>query len=126
MLAYLNINYQVDEERIYVPGFSNGAAFTYVFATARRNVIAAIMPIGRMLGSPKDSKDLKPIPAFPVAGKQDEIVKFKVQKEMMNFIKKTKKYSNKGIIIDKIITEYSSGNDMAFRTFIYNEEHKIP
>lgn len=126
ILLYLNSKYLVNEKQIYVTGFSNGAAFTYIVATARRNVIAAIAPIAGTLGSNKDRKEFKAIPVFHVAGKQDEIVKFKSQKEMIEFIKKINKCNDDGIIVDKNVTEYESGIDMPLRTFIYNGGHKIP
>jgi len=124
--VYLSKNYSIDDRRIYVTGFSNGAAFTYVIATARNSTIAAIAPIAGTLGSNKDRKVFKEIPVFHVAGKQDEIVKFNSQKEMIEFIKKTNKCKYDGIIINKNVTEYKSTIDMPLMTFIYNGEHKIP
>jgi len=124
--VYLSGNYSIDEKRIYVTGFSNGAAFTYVVAAARGNMIAAIAPIAGTLGSNKDRQIFKEIPVFHVAGKQDQIVKFNSQKEMIEFIKKINKCKNDGIVINKNVTEYRSSINMSLRTFIYDGEHKIP
>ena len=126
ILSYLKNKYPIDENKIYVTGFSNGAAFSYVVATVRRNVIAAIAPIAGTLGSIKDRNIFKEIPVFHVAGKQDEIVKFKSQKEMIEFIKKINKCNDEGIIINKNVTEYKSAIDKPLTTFIYNDIHKIP
>lgn len=124
--AYLSIKYSIDEKRIYVTGFSNGAAFTYVAAAARGGMIAAIAPIAGTLGSNKDRKVFKEIPVFHVAGKQDKIVKYNSQIEMIEFIKKINKCQKDGIIIDKNVTEYKSSMEMSLMTFIYDGEHKIP
>lgn len=126
IVIYLNSKYSVNEKKIYVTGFSNGAAFTYVIAAARGGKIAAIAPIAGTLGSNKDRKILKEIPVFHVAGKQDEIVKFNSQKEMIEFIKKTNKCTDDGIIINKNVKEYVSTINMPLWTFIYDGEHKIP
>lgn len=74
IILYLNSKYIIDEKRIYVTGFSNGAAFTYVVATARGEMIAAIAPIAGTLGSNKDRQIFKEIPVFHVAGKQDQYI----------------------------------------------------
>jgi polyhydroxybutyrate depolymerase len=124
--VYLSSNYSIDDKRIYVTGFSNGAAFTYVVAAARGNMIAAIAPIAGTLGSNKDRKIFKEIPVFHVAGKQDEIVKFNSQKEMIEFIKRTNKCNDNGTIINKNVTKYKSTINMPLWTFIYDGEHKIP
>ena len=124
--VYLNSNYSIDERRIYVTGFSNGAAFTYVVAAARGSMIAAIAPIAGTLGSNKDRQIFKEIPVFHVAGKQDQLVKFNSQKEMIEFLKKINKCKNDGIVINKNVTEYISSINMSLKTFIYDGEHKIP
>ncbi len=126
ILIYLKNKCSIDENRIYVTGFSNGAAFSYVIATVRRDIIAAIAPIAGTLGSNKDRNLFKEIPVFHVAGKQDEIVKFKSQKEMIEFIKKINKCNDEGIVINKNVTEYKSAIDKPLTTFIYNDIHKIP
>jgi polyhydroxybutyrate depolymerase len=124
--VYLNSKYRIDENRIYVTGFSNGAAFTYVVAAMRGSTIAAIAPIAGTLGSNKDRGIFKEIPVFHVAGKQDEIVKFNSQKDMIDFVKKLNKCSGEGIIVNKNVTEYESAINKPVSTFIYNGEHKIP
>ena len=126
MMSYLGSAYSIDEKRIYVTGFSNGAAFAYVLAAARGDGIAAIAPIAGRLGSYEDLKALKAIPVFHVAGKQDEIVKFKSQKEMIEYLIKLNKCADEGNTVNKNITVYESAINMTVQTFIYNGGHKIP
>jgi len=123
---YLIGKYPIDEKRMYVSGFSNGAALAYVLAAARGGKIAAIAPIAGTLGSNNDRKAFREIPVFHVAGKQDETVKFNSQKEMIEFIKKTNKCGDPGEIVNKNVTEYKSTINMPLSTFIYNGGHKIP
>src|SRR6267143_3519704 len=44
-LASLRKKYNVDDDRIYATGFSNGAHFTYLLWAARPNVFAAYAPV---------------------------------------------------------------------------------
>lgn len=93
---------------------------------SRLIIIAAIAPIAGTLGSNKVRQVFREIPVFHVAGKQDQIVKYNSQKEMIEFIKKINKCQKEGIIIDKNVKEYKSSIEMSLMTFIYDGEHKIP
>ena len=126
ILLYASSNYSLDTKKVYVTGFSNGAAFTYVVAAVRGEKIAAIAPIAGTLGYKEDRELLKAIPVFHVAGKQDEFVKFQSQKEMIEFIKTLNKTIGEGKNINKNVTEYESSISKPVMTFIYNGEHKVP
>lgn len=126
IVAYLSNKYTIDHKRIYVTGFSNGAAFTYVLAAVRGTKIAAIAPIAGTLGMSDDRKVFEAIPVFHVAGKQDEHVKFGSQKEMIEFIKIVNRCDGEGKTVNKNVTEYESRIAKPLVTFIYNGEHKVP
>ena len=55
-LATLRKQYNVDEDRIYATGFSNGAGFTYLLWAMRPDVFAAYAPVaGRLRGLAKQA-----------------------------------------------------------------------
>ena len=65
VLATLKKDHQIDENRIYVTGHSNGAAFTYVLWVARGDVFAAIAPSA---GFSRSARTAKPKPVLHIAG----------------------------------------------------------
>jgi len=76
-LASLRENYNVDDDRIYATGFSNGGMFTYLLWAERPGVFAAYAPVaGRLRPSVQPTQ---PRPVFHVAGKQDRQVEFSDQ-----------------------------------------------
>ena len=76
-LASLRRTYDVDDDRIYVTGFSNGGMFTYLLWAERPDVFAAYAPVaGRLRPSVQPRQ---PRPLFHVAGEQDPQVRFSDQ-----------------------------------------------
>jgi polyhydroxybutyrate depolymerase len=76
-------DYQIDEQRIYVTGHSNGGYFTYVLNAARGDKLAAIAPVAAGI-NPRDAKSYKALPTFHVAGEQDKIVRFALQERSID------------------------------------------
>ena len=76
-LASLRRTYNVDDDRIYATGFSNGGMFTYLLWTERPDVFAAYAPVAGRLRSSVQPK--QPRPLFHVAGEQDRQVTFSDQ-----------------------------------------------
>ena len=77
-LAALRSKYNVDDDRIYATGFSNGAGFTYLLWAERPDVFAAYAPVaGRLRPSVQPRQ---PRPVFHVAGTADPQVTFTDQK----------------------------------------------
>jgi polyhydroxybutyrate depolymerase len=70
LLIHLSQQYEIDRERIYAVGMSNGASFVQLLATARSNQIAAIAacagPKPRDIGSSKN-----PRPVLLLVGAND-------------------------------------------------------
>jgi len=76
-LASLREAYNVDDDRIYATGFSNGGMFTYLLWAERPGVFAAYAPVaGRLRPS---VQPIEPRPIFHVAGRQDRQVEFSAQ-----------------------------------------------
>ncbi len=73
-LASLRRTYDVDDDRIYATGFSNGGMFTYLLWAERPGVFAAYAPVaGRLRPSVRPGQ---PRPLFHVAGERDRQVSF--------------------------------------------------
>ena len=73
-LASLRATYNVDDDRIYATGFSNGGMFAYLLWAERPGVFAAYAPVaGRLRPSVRPTQ---PRPLFHVAGERDRVVSF--------------------------------------------------
>ena len=76
-LRSLRETYDVDDDRIYATGFSNGGMFTYLLWAERPGVFAAYAPVAaRLRPSVRPSQ---PRPVFHVAGERDRVVRFSDQ-----------------------------------------------
>ena len=77
MLARIQQKYLVDDRRVYVTGFSNGAVFSYLLWAERSKVIAAI---GEVAGRLWDSEQLnQPRPLLAIGGLADTTDPFILQ-----------------------------------------------
>ena len=76
-LASLRRTYNVDDDRIYATGFSNGGMFTYLLWTERPGVFAAYAPVAGYLRP--SVRPEQPRPLFHVAGERDRVVSFSDQ-----------------------------------------------
>lgn len=126
LLQYLKIKYDIDEKRIYSIGFSNGGVFTYVLWAARGKLLGAIAPIAGILSLKEDREKLTPKPVFHVAGRNDPIVKFVWQNEMINYIRKVNECNVKPKNINELVTEYESTEGNSVVTYISSAGHEIP
>jgi len=77
-LAALRKKYNVDEDRIYATGFSNGAGFTYLLWAERPDRFAAYAVVAGRLRPSVQPK--QPRPLFHIAGEQDAQILFADQK----------------------------------------------
>lgn len=123
-LASLRQRYNVDEDRIYATGFSNGASFTYLLWAERPGVFAAFAPVaGRLRPSVQPSQ---PRPLFHVAGERDPQVLFSDQKAAMtiaigvNGVRTTTTRCGDGC------TMYGSGTPAPVMTWIHRGGHDYP
>ena len=77
-LASLRKQYNIDDDRVYATGFSNGAMFTYLLWAERPAVFAAYAPVAGRLRPSVQPK--QPRPLLHVAGERDQQVTFPDQK----------------------------------------------
>ena len=71
-LASLRQTYNVDDDRIYATGFSNGGMCTYLLWTERPGVFAAYASVAARLRP--SVRPTQPRPVFHVAGERDLVV----------------------------------------------------
>jgi polyhydroxybutyrate depolymerase len=123
VLASLKKDYQIDENRVYVTGHSNGAAFTYVLWVARGEVLAAIAPSA---GFSRSARTAKPKPVLHIAGETDPLVRFPVQRMAMNAVRSINGCEATGKEWAKNCLEYPSSKGTPFVSFIHPGDHKYP
>ena len=73
-LASLRSAYDIDDDRIYATGYSNGGMFTYLLWAERPGVFAAYAPVAGLLRP--SVRPTEPRPLFHVAGARDRQVSF--------------------------------------------------
>lgn len=123
VLATLHEKYPVDDNAVYATGHSNGGAFTYLLWAERRSVFAAVAPSA---AASRSFQSLQPLPAMHVAGQKDPLVKFAVQKRMMDAVRSTNGCDDQGVEWAKDCTLYPSSKEAPFVAFIHPGTHKYP
>ncbi len=73
-LAALRNDYNIDDDRIYATGFSNGGMFTYLLWAERPHVFAAYAPVAASFRN--SAQPTTPRPILHVAGQADRQVSF--------------------------------------------------
>ncbi len=76
-LESLRETYDVDDDRIYATGYSNGGMFTYLLWAERPGVFAAYAPVAARLRPSVRPRQSRPV--FHVAGERDQVVRFSDQ-----------------------------------------------
>ena len=125
MLATFNAEHQIDTNRIYSAGHSNGAFFTYLLWGARGESIAAIGPIAGLI-SQRAAGNFQPIPIFHVAGEADPIVRFRLQESTISRARQINGCDAEGKAAGAYCTEYASSRGTPVVTFIHPSGHEIP
>jgi polyhydroxybutyrate depolymerase len=123
VLATLKQKYQVDSERIYASGHSNGGGFTYLLWAERPDVFAAMAPSA---ASSPVVRQLKPKPAMHIAGKNDQLVRFAWQQQTIEVVRKINGCAETGSAWAKDCTLYPSATGTPLVTFIHDGTHKYP
>ena len=124
MLADLRRKYTVDDNRIYVTGFSNGGAFTYLLWDQRADTFAAVAPCGSL---PKEQLQFAtPRPVFIVSGKKDPLVNIDEQRKAIERIRKIDSATADGKPAGNGRTSYDSEKGTPVETFIHPRAHVIP
>ncbi len=123
-LASLRKKYNVDEDRIYATGFSNGAMFTYLLWAERPEVFAAYAPVAGRLRPSVQPK--QPRPLFHVAGQRDPQVTFADQKAAMTIAIGVNGVADKTTRCGDGCTLYGAGTPAPVMTWIHDGGHVYP
>ncbi|MEO6906883.1 MAG: prolyl oligopeptidase family serine peptidase, partial [Abditibacteriaceae bacterium] len=128
VLASLESEYQVDKNRIYSTGHSNGGSFTYLLWEARPKIFAAFAPSAAVARSlVVNNSNFIPKPVFAIAGQADPLVKFALQQKMIDaLIKLNKCGAGRPWDIDKRLTIYPSSTNAPVVTYIHPGGHVVP
>lgn len=123
-LAGLREKHKVDDRRIYVVGFSNGGALTYLLWDQRPDVFAAVAPCGSL---PKqECRFAEPLPVMIVSGEKDPRVSIDRQKEAIERIRKVNSATVEGKSIGNGQIRYNSEKDSPVETLIHPGAHLLP
>lgn len=78
LINHLNSNYNIDLERVYACGYSNGGMFSYALACYNSNLIAAIGSVsGTMIeGTPLDCSPTHPTAMINIHGTSDNVLPY--------------------------------------------------
>lgn len=125
MLAKLHDLYQVDDDRVYSSGHSNGGGFTYLLLATRGDKLAAVAPSASAAGKVRDL--LKPKPVLHIAGENDPLVKFAWQKFTIDHIIKLNR-CGAGVPweLDANCTFYPPSSGAPVITAIHPGDHSYP
>lgn len=85
LLAELKRLYPIDAQQVFVMGHSNGGGFTYLLWATRGKEITAVAPCAAV--GPKVVQQLTPKPCLHLAGKNDPLVRYAWQEQMMAAVK---------------------------------------
>lgn len=123
LLAELKKSYPIDAQRIYAMGHSNGGAFTYTLWAARPEVFAAFAPSA---ATSRSVLALKPKPAMHVAGENDPLVRFAMQRRAMTRVRDVNGCEATGSEWGKNCTLYPSTRNAPFVEYIHPGTHQFP
>jgi polyhydroxybutyrate depolymerase len=123
VLATMKEKHHVDESRIYVTGHSAGGHFTYLLATARPDIWAAIAPSA---AANAIHKGFRPVPVFQAAGEKDTTIPFERQMKTIEEIKSANGCEPDGTSWAKGCTLFKSSQGAPVVTFIHHGAHGYP
>lgn len=124
MLQAMEKEYNVDRNRIYATGHSNGGAFTYLLWAMRGHVFAAVAPTAAAAG--KLLQQLQPKPAFHAMGETDPLVWPVMQKRTCDYIRQLNQCSATGETVAPNTTLYASKTGNPFEMYIHPGGHTYP
>ncbi len=85
MITDLNVNYAIDEERIFAVGFSNGGSLVLSLGCELRETITAVVAVGARLRNRHvatcQTTDVQPVSAMFVNGTADRFVSWEGTRE---------------------------------------------
>ena len=123
-LASLREQYNVDDDRIYATGFSNGGMFTYLLWAERAEVFAAYAPVAARLRP--SVRPEQPSPLLHVAGEQDRVVSFADQQDAIETAIEVNGVADETARCGEGCTVYGSDTLAPVVTWIHRGAHTYP
>ena len=124
VLAAMKKKYNVDDNRIYATGFSNGAHFTYLLWAARPNVFAAFAPVAGRIRPTAMPKEPRPI--LIIGGARDAQVAFPGQRAAMGIAIRLNGVDGKTASCGDGCTLYGGDTPSPVMTWIHQGGHEYP
>ena len=122
-LSALRETYDIDDNRIYATGFSNGGMFTYLLWAERPGLFAAFAPVAARL--PSSVRPTRPKPVFHVAGARDQVVRFADQQAAIEIARTVNGSRQPGPCGDGCIV-YGAGSSAPVMAWIHSGAHVYP
>jgi len=111
MIKKLIDKYNIDPERIYVTGLSNGCSMTQRLANEASDIIAAAACMSLHLLVPKDP-DYEPIPVMTLMGTKDDL--YLPQEGMPGALQNFEKWKTMNNCSGEYTVNWKSGNSVAW------------
>lgn len=124
MVASMRQKFSVDDSRIYVTGFSNGASFSYLLWAERPGTIAAIGEVAGRLYQTEHLTQARSILA--IAGKLDTTDPFASQEQSIENDRQVDNATAPGQPCGPNCTFYASTTRTPVKTFIHPGAHVYP
>lgn len=124
MLARLKRDYRVDARRIYATGHSNGGQFTYLLWAVWGDTFAAVAPSSASIAD-EYVRQLQPKPALHVAGEQDPIVPYALQRRLMEAVRQINGCDSQGRPWEELGTIYPSAGGTPFVAVVHPGGHEF-
>lgn len=123
-LASLRETYDVDDDRVFATGFSNGGMFTYLLWAERPDVFAAYAPVAASLRP--SVRPTEPRPVFHVAGERDRQVEFTNQQVAIGVAIAVNGVGEHAAPCGDGCTTYGAGTSAPVMTVIHPGGHTYP
>ena len=123
-LSALRNSYNIDNDRIYATGFSNGGMFTYLLWAERPGVFAAYAPVAARLRP--SVRPRQPMPLFHVAGERDGVVSFADQAAAIAVAVGVNRVDARPTSCGEGCSVYGSDTSAPVMTWIHGGAHTYP
>lgn len=124
MLLSLKQEFQIDDNRIYATGHSNGGAFVYFLWATRPTVFAAFAPTAASVSRFFSLR--VPKPALHLMGEQDPLVKPIVQRFTINRVKKLNDCSTKAEVLSPNLQRFEGNQHNDLWVYTHAGGHGYP
>ena len=125
LLSELSKRYNIDKQRVYAMGHSNGGGFTHALWAVRGEHLAAVAPSASGAGNLGRIAELQqPKPVFFTASEEDDIVSMANIQRCINRALKINR-CKKGKKVSKNLTLYKGANGADVAVYTHNGGHKF-